>query len=353
MINFFRNIRRQLANENKFQRYMRYAVGEVLLIMLGIFMALQLQNWNENRKKEEQFKNTLEQLYNKITDDSWYFEYSVNTLNTIIPQIDNLLNYREDQGLDSIPELLWNVSFNYKSIQAKSLAIIDNLEYNLDDPKQVKLANQLLDYQELIKLKYIDFAFKQTELEKYLIEHNLSYPKVDVYHIDKGQITDSTYYTPKDLQNALAIITNDNFKTRLKTHRSAVSYDYLDFKSLNEESVAMLKRIKTYYPEVKLLFEDVGIIGTSINGFNDVGAHSTPMTLTDEDKSIWEIELYLKEGRVKFRCRDSWAINWGGTTFPKGEPASNGPDIPVTQAGNYHVVLNLTSNTYEFIKQDD
>jgi len=332
---------------------MRYAVGEVLLIMLGIFMALQLQNWNENRKKEEQFKNTLEQLYNKITDDSWYFEYSVRTLNTVIPQIDNLLNYQENQGLDTIPGQLWNVAFNYKTIQAKSLAIIDNLEYNLDDPKQVKLANQLLDYQELIKVKYIDYAFKQTDLEKYLIEHNLPYPKVDANHIEKGWIEDSTYYSHADLQNAFDIVTNDNFKTRLKTHRSVVSYDYLDFKSLYEESVAMLRRIKNYYPEVKLLFEDVGIIGTSINGFDNVGASSTPMTLTDEEKSIWQIELYLKEGRVKFRCRDSWAINWGGTTFPKGEPESNGPDIPVTEAGNYRVVLNLTANTYEFIKQND
>ena len=70
MINFFRKIRKQLANENKFQRYFRYAFGEVALIMIGIFMALQLNNWNENRKQETQFKVTLEQLYNTIKFDS-------------------------------------------------------------------------------------------------------------------------------------------------------------------------------------------------------------------------------------------------------------------------------------------
>ena len=66
MINFFRKIRRQLANENKFQRYMRYAIGEVILIMLGIFMALQLQNWNEKRKQDAEFKVTLELIYNAL-----------------------------------------------------------------------------------------------------------------------------------------------------------------------------------------------------------------------------------------------------------------------------------------------
>jgi len=46
MINFFRKIRKKLANENKFQKYFRYAFGEVALIMIGIFIALQLNNWN-------------------------------------------------------------------------------------------------------------------------------------------------------------------------------------------------------------------------------------------------------------------------------------------------------------------
>ena len=115
----------------------------------------------------------------------------------------------------------------------------------------------------------------------------------------------------------------------------------------------MLKLIKNYYPGVKLLFQDVGIIGTSINGFDDVGAHSIPMTQTNEDESIWEIEMYLKEGRVKFRCRDSWALNWGGNTIPNGEAIFEGPDIHVNESGNYHIILNLTSNTYEFKKKNN
>ena len=51
MLNFFRKIRRQLANENKFQKYFRYAIGEIVLVVLGILIALQINNWNEHRKK--------------------------------------------------------------------------------------------------------------------------------------------------------------------------------------------------------------------------------------------------------------------------------------------------------------
>ena len=104
---------------------------------------------------------------------------------------------------------------------------------------------------------------------------------------------------------------------------------------------------------MKLLIQDVGIIGTSINGYDDVGAKSTPMLLIDEKESIWEIEIYLKVGTVKFRCRDSWAVNWGGDSFPNGEAIKHGYDIPINEEGNYHVILNLSKNSYEFIKKDD
>jgi len=47
----FRNIRRQLASENKFQKYSRYAIGEIVLVVIGILIALSINNWNENRKE--------------------------------------------------------------------------------------------------------------------------------------------------------------------------------------------------------------------------------------------------------------------------------------------------------------
>lgn len=50
MINFFRRIRKQLADDNKPLKYARYAIGEILLVVIGILIALQINNWNEDRK---------------------------------------------------------------------------------------------------------------------------------------------------------------------------------------------------------------------------------------------------------------------------------------------------------------
>ena len=52
MIKLFRKIRQNLLTENKFSKYLLYAIGEILLVVIGILIALQINNWNELRKDE-------------------------------------------------------------------------------------------------------------------------------------------------------------------------------------------------------------------------------------------------------------------------------------------------------------
>ena len=55
MIKFFRHIRKRLIGENRFSKYLLYAIGEIILVVIGILIALQINNWNNNElnKKEE------------------------------------------------------------------------------------------------------------------------------------------------------------------------------------------------------------------------------------------------------------------------------------------------------------
>lgn len=57
MIKFFRRIRQQLISENKFSRYLLYAVGEIILVVVGILIALQLNLKSENRKIDVERQN--------------------------------------------------------------------------------------------------------------------------------------------------------------------------------------------------------------------------------------------------------------------------------------------------------
>ena len=66
MINIFRIIRRKLISENKFSKYLIYAIGEIVLVMIGILLALQVNNWNVERKSDlkanELSDNLLQEL---------------------------------------------------------------------------------------------------------------------------------------------------------------------------------------------------------------------------------------------------------------------------------------------------
>ena len=70
MLRFFRNIRQKLAAENKVMAYLRYAIGEILLVMIGILLALQVNNWNEKRKQSELETVYISRLVSDIQQDT-------------------------------------------------------------------------------------------------------------------------------------------------------------------------------------------------------------------------------------------------------------------------------------------
>lgn len=66
MINFFRKFRYKLLSKNRTGKYLKYAIGEILLVVIGILIALQINNWNEERKVQ----NKLLDIYSRINKDS-------------------------------------------------------------------------------------------------------------------------------------------------------------------------------------------------------------------------------------------------------------------------------------------
>jgi len=84
MIKFFRKIRKQFADDNKPIKYMRYAIGEIVLVMIGILLALQVNNWNENRKAYANSKNYLSEIAVDLQDDSIRFNEGIEVLKGLI-----------------------------------------------------------------------------------------------------------------------------------------------------------------------------------------------------------------------------------------------------------------------------
>ena len=62
MLPFFRRIRKNLADENRILKYSRYAIGEIVLVVIGILIALQINNWNEDQKSRKKELTYLENI---------------------------------------------------------------------------------------------------------------------------------------------------------------------------------------------------------------------------------------------------------------------------------------------------
>lgn len=94
--------------------------------------------------------------------------------------------------------------------------------------------------------------------------------------------------------------------------------------------------------------QTVSIVGTGVNGWPGSAVGPEIVLSTTDNINFTIANLVVTDGAIKFRRDLSWAINWGGNTFPNGVGISNGSDIP-TVAGTYDVTFNISNATYTFI----
>lgn len=92
-----------MVSNNTFTRYAYYAIGEIALVMIGILLALQVNNWNEDRKRQNDIGKSLTQILNDLKEDQVTLNYFLETEtahNSYLREISNGNN--TSQGLDTI-----------------------------------------------------------------------------------------------------------------------------------------------------------------------------------------------------------------------------------------------------------
>ena len=116
MPRFFNRIRRQLAKDNKFFQYSRYAIGEILLVVIGILIALQIGNWNETLKERAQEKELLINLLDHLRTAKEQSAEQILAEEILITNLIRALNIRPQESEtpssfyndDNIQPILWD-----------------------------------------------------------------------------------------------------------------------------------------------------------------------------------------------------------------------------------------------------
>jgi uncharacterized coiled-coil protein SlyX len=213
MIKFFRKIRQNLLSEGSTGKYLKYAIGEIVLVVIGIFIALQLNIWNENRKMEQEIITVLTEvqkdLGTNIQQSEYLFDYYERRDSIISLALHDQLNKSNYRGDN-------NYEYLYVAMNAHHLKIHDkgfrSLTERLDDvPKRYKeLLEPLNEIYTYNKYEIDKFDARLDKITDRLMDDQAS--KQDWYYkLNQGEISATAidYYLHDPLyKNALYLYSN-------------------------------------------------------------------------------------------------------------------------------------------------
>ncbi len=177
-----------MLTENKFSKYLIYAIGEIALVMIGILLALQVNNWNENRKTQIEERDILQRLQLDLRDDLKNLQFSIDFKKDIAESYGLCLEILSEETIATKEEFMTHFSSileiqqtnlnmtTFKNLQTtgqirliKSNEIADNIvSYYNSDYKNWESA--LKDYTRNITAPYIlqfDYLPQKTYTDNY------------------------------------------------------------------------------------------------------------------------------------------------------------------------------------------
>ena len=242
MIKFFRKIRQKLLIENKTGKYFKYAIGEILLVVIGILIAVQINNWNELKKQKLVEINVLEGIRNDILKDSIDLNFNIRAYNRYIKSdsivLDHLINKKginqkvvnaliisadadwfiilhdshfqeaKLKGLSIISDLNLRESISrLYEFDYKALLLMENSSENYNHSKYVnKKINQYLGFDST------GFIINKTLYNRLLSDDNILY-NIKQGQLKKKQLIDMHKST---LESALKVVKNIDGKLNNK-----------------------------------------------------------------------------------------------------------------------------------------
>lgn len=103
-------MRKLFLFDNKVAKYLSYAFGEILLVVIGILMALQVNNWNEERKDRKREIDYLHRILSEIERDSANLHSSINLTSNKVAQGKRLLSLNKlDSSLTDSAQFIWDI----------------------------------------------------------------------------------------------------------------------------------------------------------------------------------------------------------------------------------------------------
>lgn len=247
MIKLFRKIRQKLLTENKLSKYLLYAFGEIVLVVIGILIALQFNNWNTiNQIREVEIKY-LKEIAKNLDSDMDDIQFNINFNETRNRAIEIVLNsLQSDEGYSDTLDIYFGsllyttrsvVDYSaFDALKSQGLEIISN-----DSLRQ--LISRLYSYH---YHNVIDFEIQ----DDHAMQYEIVMPRVlSRLKIRKGEGSDPSQQlaSPIDFD---ALKLDDEFKNSLIMNKDLREYMLINYRGLkkivNICRVAIERELKTH-----------------------------------------------------------------------------------------------------------
>jgi hypothetical protein len=173
MLKLFRNIRKKLLQEGKTANYMKYAIGEIFLVVIGILIALNINNWNTGKSDRKIEKEYISSLIEDLATDTLNLSQLIKSYEKKIIKIDTVLSMfpKITEGYNdtlhrNLPEVISFLDFIYTDRTIQQLKNTGTMR--LISNKEV--ANAIIEYdlsvRKLLESYYPDLLFYYEESNK-------------------------------------------------------------------------------------------------------------------------------------------------------------------------------------------
>ena len=159
MIKFFRKIRYDLMEKNKTGMYLKYAIGEIILVMVGILLALQVSNWNQQRIAAQKEQLLLEALHDEFVENKAQFERVIASHELAMASTQYVISQfpidPKKINLNTFKEKMegWGASYTFNPSQGVIRSLVNTSSFELISHAElrrllVSWEDVLADYQE-------------------------------------------------------------------------------------------------------------------------------------------------------------------------------------------------------------
>ena len=216
MIKFFRKIRYNLMEQNKTAKYFKYAIGEIILVVIGILIALQINNWNERRKLKQVEIKALKEIQEGFIADTRDLTINAKALTKafesgqlILNQLNSTRPYHDSLSIHFAGSLqLTRLISNdgpYDMLKTKGLDLISN------DSLRKRIISMYDNRYESIRTWEKGFFISDRYIQEQCID---LFDVVQYFDFGSKGVLDARM-VPHDFE---ALKTNKRYKTMLKTY---------------------------------------------------------------------------------------------------------------------------------------